>query len=86
MRFDYNAEYLNPPLSPMLIIDRNGEVHQFKYSKKGVEKLFARVQSFLTHWSRLQIVFPSIFLGLLATHQADRDLTPVMQYAKLCYR
>jgi hypothetical protein len=48
MRFDYNAEYLNPPLSPMLIIDRNGEVHQFKYGKKNVEKLFARVQPFLT--------------------------------------
>ena len=44
----YNAEYLNPPLSPMLIIDRNGEVHQLEYGQKDAEKLLASVQPFLT--------------------------------------
>jgi len=43
----YNAEYLNPPLSPMLIIDRNGEVHQLEYGKKSADKLFASVQPFI---------------------------------------
>ena len=44
----YNAEYLNPPLSPMLIIDQNGEVHQLEYGQKNAEKLLASVQPFLT--------------------------------------
>jgi len=30
----YTAQYLNPPLSPMLIIDRNGEVHHLEYGKR----------------------------------------------------
>ena len=44
----YSAQYLNPPLSPMLIIDRNGEVHQLEYGQKSAEKLLASVQPFLT--------------------------------------
>ena len=33
----YSAEYLNPPLSPMLIIDRNGNVHQLEYGIKDAD-------------------------------------------------
>jgi hypothetical protein len=44
----YNAEYLNPPLSPMLIIDKNGEVHQLEYGHKSADVLLASVQPFLT--------------------------------------
>ena len=43
----YSAQYLNPPLSPMLIIDRNGEVHQLEYGHKSAEKLLESVQPFL---------------------------------------
>lgn len=43
----YTAEYLNPPLSPMLIIDRNGDVHHLEYGQKSAEKLLASVQPFL---------------------------------------
>ena len=44
----YSAQYLNPPLSPMLIIDRNGAVHQLEYGQKDAEKLLASVQPYLT--------------------------------------
>jgi cytochrome oxidase Cu insertion factor (SCO1/SenC/PrrC family) len=44
----YSAEYLNPPLSPMLIIDRNGNVHQLEYGLKDVEKLQKLVEPYLT--------------------------------------
>jgi peroxiredoxin len=44
----YNAEYLNPPLSPMLIIDRNGEVHQLEYGQKSAESLQKSVEPFLS--------------------------------------
>ena len=43
----YSAEYLNPPLSPMLIIDRNGEVHQLEYGHKDAEYLQKSVEPFL---------------------------------------
>jgi peroxiredoxin len=43
----YNAEYLNPPLSPMLIIDRNGEVHQLEYGQKSAASLQKSVEPFL---------------------------------------
>ena len=43
----YNAEYLNPPLSPMLIIDRNGEVHQLEYGQKSAESLQKSLEPFL---------------------------------------
>ena len=35
----YSAQYLNPPLSPMLIIDRAGNVHQLEYGKKDADTL-----------------------------------------------
>jgi thiol-disulfide isomerase/thioredoxin len=43
----YSAQYLNPPLSPMLIIDGDGEVHQLEYGRKAAEDLLMSVQPFL---------------------------------------
>jgi thiol-disulfide isomerase/thioredoxin len=44
----YSAQYLNPPLSPMLVIDGNGEVHTLEYGKKSAEKLLKNVEPYLT--------------------------------------
>ncbi len=44
----YSAQYLNPPLSPMLLIDQKGEVHQLEYGEKSAETLLENVQPFLT--------------------------------------
>ncbi len=35
----YSAEYLNPPLEPMLIIDRNGDVYGLPYGFKSADAL-----------------------------------------------
>ena len=43
----YSAQYLNPPLSPMLIIDRDGNVHQLEYGKKDAETLQREIEPFL---------------------------------------
>jgi thiol-disulfide isomerase/thioredoxin len=43
----YSAEYLNPPLSPMLIIDRQGIVHQLEYGLKQVATLQKLVEPYL---------------------------------------
>lgn len=43
----YNAEYLNPPLAPMLIVDRKGNVHQLEYGLKDTETLRKAVEPFL---------------------------------------
>jgi cytochrome oxidase Cu insertion factor (SCO1/SenC/PrrC family) len=43
----YSAQYLNPPLSPMLIIDRDGNVHQLEYGYKDVETLREAVEPYL---------------------------------------
>jgi thiol-disulfide isomerase/thioredoxin len=43
----YSAEYLNPPLSPMLIIDRQGYVHQLEYGIKDTETLQKIVEPYL---------------------------------------
>ena len=43
----YSAQYLNPPLSPMLLIDRNGDVYQFPYGKKKADDLLSLIQPFL---------------------------------------
>jgi thiol-disulfide isomerase/thioredoxin len=43
----YNAEYLNPPLEPMLLIDRQGYVHQLEYGQKEADKLQKIVEPFL---------------------------------------
>jgi peroxiredoxin len=45
----YSAQYLNPPLSPMLIIDRNGEVHLLDYGKKDAETLQKILEPFLAN-------------------------------------
>lgn len=43
----YTAQYLNPPLSPMLIIDRKGNVHHLEYGHKDVETLKKAVGPYL---------------------------------------
>jgi len=43
----YSAEYLNPPLSPMLIIDRDGNVHQLEYGLKDAATLLKIVEPYL---------------------------------------
>lgn len=43
----YNAEYLNPPLSPMLIIDRDGNVHQLEYGIKDAKMLQKSLEPYL---------------------------------------
>jgi hypothetical protein len=43
----YSAQYLNPPLSPMLIIDREGNVHQLEYGLKDSETLQKIVEPYL---------------------------------------
>jgi len=43
----YSAEYLNPPLSPMLIIDRDGNVHQLDYGVKDAPTLQKIVEPYL---------------------------------------
>lgn len=44
----YSAQYLNPPLSPMLLIDRNGEVYQLEYGAKDAATLLKIIEPFLT--------------------------------------
>jgi len=44
----YTAEYLNPPLSPMLIIDRDGNVHHLEYGIKDADTLQKIVEPYLT--------------------------------------
>jgi thiol-disulfide isomerase/thioredoxin len=43
----YTAQYLNPPLSPMLIIDRDGQVHHLEYGRKTAAVLLEHVEPFL---------------------------------------
>jgi thiol-disulfide isomerase/thioredoxin len=43
----YSAEYLNPPLSPMLIIDRNGNAHQLDYGIKDSKTLQKIIEPYL---------------------------------------
>jgi cytochrome oxidase Cu insertion factor (SCO1/SenC/PrrC family) len=43
----YSPQYLNPPLSPMLIIDRDGNVHLLEYGKKDAETLKKIVEPYL---------------------------------------
>lgn len=44
----YSAEYLNPPLTPMLLIDRQGQVMGLPYGLKTAEALSKTVQKYLT--------------------------------------
>jgi len=43
----YSPEYLNPPLEPMLIIDRNGDVYGLPYGFKSAHMLSNTLASFL---------------------------------------
>jgi cytochrome oxidase Cu insertion factor (SCO1/SenC/PrrC family) len=43
----YSAQYLNPPLSPMLIIDRDGNVHHLEYGLKEAETLQEIIEPYL---------------------------------------
>jgi cytochrome oxidase Cu insertion factor (SCO1/SenC/PrrC family) len=44
----YSAQYLNPPLSPMLLIERSGEVHQLEYGQTDAETLQKIVEPYLS--------------------------------------
>lgn len=43
----YTAQYLNPPLSPMMIIDRDGNVYHLEYGLKEAETLQKIVAPYL---------------------------------------
>lgn len=43
----YGAQYLNPPSTPMLIIDRHGQVHTLPFGIKSAEDLLSALQPFL---------------------------------------
>jgi cytochrome oxidase Cu insertion factor (SCO1/SenC/PrrC family) len=43
----YTAQYLNPPLSPMMVIDRGGNVHHLEYGLKEAEELQKIVAPYL---------------------------------------
>lgn len=43
----YTAQYLNPPISPMLVIDRHGQVHHLPYGYKDAETLLELVEPHL---------------------------------------
>jgi hypothetical protein len=43
----YSAEYLNPPLDPMLLIDRNGHVVGLPYGFKSAEALKNTIAPYL---------------------------------------
>lgn len=43
----YDANYLNPPISPMLVIDREGQVHLLEFGKKNSEDLVKIIEPFL---------------------------------------
>ena len=43
----YGDQFLNPPSTPMLIIDRNGEVHPLPFGIKSADSLLEALQPFL---------------------------------------
>jgi hypothetical protein len=43
----YTAQLLNPPLAPMLIIDRNGDVYGLPYGVKAADALHRTILSYL---------------------------------------
>jgi hypothetical protein len=43
----YSAQYMNPPLAPMLIIDREGNVHTLPFGLKDTETLQKAVEPYL---------------------------------------
>lgn len=44
----YSAEYLNPPLAPMLLIDRKGRVYGLPFGIKSAQALKATIEPHLT--------------------------------------
>ncbi|MFN2118907.1 MAG: hypothetical protein ACK2T0_00760, partial [Anaerolineales bacterium] len=44
----YSAEFHNPPLSPMLLIDRAGNAHQLEFGLKDTERLQTIVEPYLS--------------------------------------
>ncbi len=44
----YGDQYLNPPSTPMLIIDRKGEAHMLPFGIKSAQELYAALEPFLT--------------------------------------
>ena len=44
----YGAQFLNPPSTPMLIVDRHGEVHPLPFGIKDAQTLKEALDSFLT--------------------------------------
>ena len=43
----YSVEYLNPPLDPMMVIDRAGNVHQLPYGSKSADALKSTIAPYL---------------------------------------
>lgn len=43
----YGAQFLNPPSTPMLIIDRNGQVHLLPFGIKSADDLYTLIEPFL---------------------------------------
>jgi len=43
----YGNQFLNPPSTPMLIVDRHGEVHPLPFGIKSAEELQAALEPFL---------------------------------------
>jgi hypothetical protein len=43
----YGDQFLNPPSTPMLIIDRHGEVHLLPFGRKTAEELQLALEPFL---------------------------------------
>jgi thiol-disulfide isomerase/thioredoxin len=43
----YSAQYLNPPLSPMLVVDRKGDVYGLPYGLKSAESLKETIKPYL---------------------------------------
>ncbi len=45
----YSAEYLNPPLEPILLIDRQGNAHQLQFELKQADELQKIVEPYLAN-------------------------------------
>lgn len=43
----YGNQFLNPPSTPILIIDRHGEVHPLRFGIKDAQELMAEIEPFL---------------------------------------
>ena len=43
----YGSQFLNPPSTPMLIIDRQGNAHPLPFGVKSADSLLAALQPFL---------------------------------------